>query len=197
METVDPIRSMEEINMCYAVARKHDKTNKYKAISWELVLLIGLSTALRCSDMVTLKAKDFRYSDVVTVKAIKTGKKTTMGIPAEIRKRILEIIKPLKDDEYIFRSRKTKQPITRHGIYYAVKEIAEEAGIKTPVGTHTLRKTFAYHYYMETNDIASLQDILQHTKQSDTLRYIGITEDLRNERTRSFTALVPSNLNDD
>ena len=45
------------------------------------------------------------------------------------------------------------------------------------LGTHSLRKTFGYHYYQKTNDIAILQDIFNHSDPAITLRYIGINED--------------------
>ena len=41
--------------------------------------------------------------------------------------------------------------------------------------THTLRKTFGYHYYKETGDIITLQKILGHSNPGITLTYIGIT----------------------
>ena len=45
------------------------------------------------------------------------------------------------------------------------------------VGNHTLRKTFGYWFYKATKDIAMLQEILNHSHPSVTLRYIGITEE--------------------
>ncbi|BDP82253.1 hypothetical protein EfmAA290_29290 (plasmid) [Enterococcus faecium] len=44
------------------------------------------------------------------------------------------------------------------------------------IGTHTLRKTFGYHYYKKTRDIATLMFIFNHSSQAITKRYIGITE---------------------
>ena len=50
--------------------------------------------------------------------------------------------------------------------------------MKENVGTHTLRKTFGYHFYKQTKDVAMLQNILNHSVQNITLRYIGITQDM-------------------
>ena len=41
-----------------------------------------------------------------------------------------------------------------------------------------MRKTFGYHYYKKTKDIALLQNIFNHSSSAITLRYIGITDDL-------------------
>lgn len=45
------------------------------------------------------------------------------------------------------------------------------------IGTHTLRKTFAYHAYKSGIDITLIQRLLNHSSTSITLRYIGITRD--------------------
>jgi integrase len=46
------------------------------------------------------------------------------------------------------------------------------------IGTHTLRKTFGYHFYQRTKDVAMLQQIFGHSASSITLRYIGINDDM-------------------
>jgi len=55
-----------------------------------------------------------------------------------------------------------------------LKKAAKEVGITTPVCTHSLRKTFGYHYYKETGDIITLQKIFGHSSPAITLAYIGI-----------------------
>jgi len=51
------------------------------------------------------------------------------------------------------------------------------AGIKEPVGTHTMRKTFGYHAYKKGLDLAVIQKLLNHSSPSITLAYIGITQE--------------------
>ena len=45
------------------------------------------------------------------------------------------------------------------------------------IGTHTLRKTFGYHFYKKTKDVAMLQDIFNYSAPVVTKRYIGISQD--------------------
>lgn len=45
------------------------------------------------------------------------------------------------------------------------------------VGTHTLRKTFGYHFYTQFKDVVALQKIFNHKDQKETLIYIGIQQD--------------------
>ena len=45
------------------------------------------------------------------------------------------------------------------------------------LGCHSMRKTFGYHYYKQTKDIALLQKIFNHSSPAITLAYIGIDQD--------------------
>ncbi|HNZ54779.1 MAG TPA: tyrosine-type recombinase/integrase, partial [bacterium] len=58
-----------------------------------------------------------------------------------------------------------------------LNKAAGELGIEE-IGTHTLRKTFGYHFYQKTKDVALLQNIFNHSAPSVTLRYIGINQDI-------------------
>ena len=49
------------------------------------------------------------------------------------------------------------------------------------IGSHSLRKTFGFWNYELYKDVAILQEIFNHSSPSITLRYIGITEDMKNE----------------
>ncbi len=55
------------------------------------------------------------------------------------------------------------------------------------IGTHTLRKTFGYHFYKETKDVALLQNIFNHSAPSVTLRYIGINQDIIDKAIDNFS----------
>jgi integrase len=47
------------------------------------------------------------------------------------------------------------------------------------IGTHTLRKTFGYHFYQEHKDIGLLQYLFNHSSQRVTLQEL-INSKLRN-----------------
>lgn len=66
-----------------------------------------------------------------------------------------------------------------------IKEAAEAVGVKD-IGTHSLRKTWAYHSYKAGTDIVIIQDMLNHSSPAITLRYIGITQD---EKDRAVLSL--------
>ena len=80
-------------------------------------------------------------------------------------------------EDYIFQSRKgANKPITRVQAYRILNSSAQKIGLEE-IGTHTLRKTFGYHFYNQTKDIALLQELFNHSAPSVTLRYIGINQD--------------------
>ena len=49
-----------------------------------------------------------------------------------------------------------------------------------------MRKTFGYHHYKQNKDVAILQDIFNHSAPSITLRYIGITDDMKDDTLKDF-----------
>ncbi|MBP7433838.1 tyrosine-type recombinase/integrase, partial [bacterium] len=51
---------------------------------------------------------------------------------------------------------------------------------------HTLRKTFGYHLYQKTKDVALLQYLFNHKSPSVTLRYIGINQNMADEVMKGF-----------
>ncbi|WP_342668518.1 tyrosine-type recombinase/integrase [Cytobacillus solani] len=55
------------------------------------------------------------------------------------------------------------------------------------IGTHTLRKTFGYHFYQKYKDVAVLQQIFNHSSPAVTMRYIGINQDIMDEAVDGFS----------
>ena len=58
-----------------------------------------------------------------------------------------------------------------------IQKAARECGLDIYIGTHSLRKTFGYSAYNAGKDISDIQAVFNHSSQSITLRYIGITQE--------------------
>ena len=82
------------------------------------------------------------------------------------------------------------RPISRQRCYQIMNTIAKQAGIEERIGCHTLRKTFGYHYYKMTGDVVSLQRILGHSFQRETLVYIGVIQENIDESLMKMNMLV-------
>ena len=191
MHTVQPIRDMELINRCYDIAREHDKKRRQGEVSWELLLLVGFNTSLRISDIRRFRVRELRNRDYAETRAQKTGKETRILINPPARRAINRLLAGRNGDEYILQSRqktpdRKPQPITRQRAYQIMNLIAKKAGIKDPIGCHTLRKTFGYHYYKLTGDVVSLQRILCHSSRRETLIYIGVIQEEIDESLMRF-----------
>lgn len=197
MQTVQPIRDLDVLQRCYAIAQEHDRNRAQGEISWELLLVVGFNTSLRVSDFRRFRVRDLRGQDYARIKAKKTGKEANVLINPGARREINRLLEGRKGDEYIFQSRKEDfithqpRPVSRQRVYQIMNTIARRAGIQDRIGCHTLRKTFGYHYYRKTGDVVSLQRILCHSYQRETLVYIGVVQDDIDGSLKDFSDLVP------
>ena len=149
---------------------------------------IGINVGLRVSDIISLKVGSIRAKAHVTIIEKKTGKTKRFLIPNSLQKEIAEFIKTnnLEDEDFLIQSRKgDNQPISRVQAYRVLNETAKQIGLDE-IGTHTMRKTFGYHHYQTNKDIAILQEIFNHSAPSITLRYIGITDDMKDQSLKGF-----------
>lgn len=196
MKVVQPIRDLEVLQKCYDIAREHDRHKKTGEVSWELLLLVGFNTSLRVSDFRRFRVSDLRGKDYAMIQAKKTGKEARILINPSARREINRLLAGRKADEYILQSRQRDgathkyRPISRQRCYQIINQIAKAAGIQDRIGCHTLRKTFGYHYYKMTGDVVSLQRILCHSFQRETLIYIGVIDENIDESLMKFNMLT-------
>jgi len=192
VKAVQPIRDMEVLDKCYAIAREHDRKRKKGEVCWELLLVVGFNTSLRISDIRRFRVKDLRGKDYAEIKAQKTGKEARILINPPARRAINRLLAGRPGDEYILQSRQRDaathkvRAVTRQRAYQIINTIARKAGIKDHIGCHTLRKTFGYHYYKMTGDVVSLQRILCHSSRRETLIYIGVIQEEIDESLMRF-----------
>ena len=176
MNFVQPIRDIEKVREVRSFLASRSERD-------ELMFCFGIYTGLRISDILRFKVKDVRDKKVLIVReqkvqnTRKTNKKKRIPIQFELQRIIKRYVENKKDDEYLFKSRQGKnKPITRVRAYDILREAAYATEL-SEIGTHTLRKTFGYHIYAATKDVALLQDILNHSAPYITLKYIGVNQD--------------------
>lgn len=179
MNFVEPIRDKAKLEELKALLKKQSARNGF-------LLMFGINTGLRISDILPLKVGDVRNKSHLILTEKKTGKRKRFKLNQQMQEAIKTYIAGMADDEYLFASSKRPQPITRVRAYQIINGAARKVGL-SEIGTHTLRKTFGYHFYQRTRDIATLQMIFNHSHPSITLRYIGITQDLIDEAVDGFS----------
>lgn len=178
MKTVQPIRDKVIINRFKSELLKTGYRNY-------MLFVIGINTGLRVSDILTLKVCDVKDKTHIVITEQKTGKAKRFLINSMLRESIDNYIEGMGDNDYLFPSRKGDKPITRVQAYRVLNEVANKLGVDE-IGTHTMRKTFGYFHYQQYHDIAILQDIFNHSAPSVTLRYIGITDDIKDKTIEDF-----------
>ena len=151
-----------------------------------MLFVFGINTGLRISDILNLKVSDSKTEHLILVEK-KTGKTKRAKINPELYKELANYTSDMDDSQYLFASRNGEnKPISRMQAYRILNNAAARIGLGE-IGTHTLRKTFGYHYYQKTKDIAMLQKLFNHSAPSVTLRYIGIDQDMMDEAMDDFS----------
>ncbi|MCU5014823.1 site-specific integrase, partial [Bacillus cereus] len=169
MNFVQPIRDSEQIQQIKEYLKEKNARNY-------ILFVMGINTGLRISDILKLKVGDLKGSHI-SMREMKTGKQKRIQITAALKRELRWFNENREDDEYLLKSRQGKnRPIGRSMAYKILSGAAAEFGLDE-IGTHTLRKTYGYHMYMQTKNIALLMEIFNHSSEKVTLRYIGVNQD--------------------
>ena len=190
-------RTQEEINNMIKHFNKqinNANNNEQKQIAYrnKMLFVIGINLGIRGSDLCNLKWNKLLYDDLTfrdcikikPKKTEKTGKYVLLGFNKAVKNIIKEYssIYPINNlDDYIFKSRKGNEPISRMSAGRIIKNAAKEIGIKQNINSHSLRKTWGYHIYNSSEDkgqaLVMLQKCFGHSNQLTTMKYIGIYDD--------------------
>lgn len=182
-ETVIPIKNKKDIKKIkqYLLG----KTNKRDY----MLFCVGINVGLRVGDLLQLKISDVLkangdFKDKIVIDEEKTDKVRSFKLNDSAREGIQVYLDSLKDydmNDYLFRSRKGNEPLRVDSTHKIIKNTLRDLNIKGNFGTHSLRKTWSYHTYMNNSSnpriLATLQKALNHSSQDVTLRYIGIEEE--------------------
>lgn len=173
---VEPIKNTRDINKIKQYLYGKENKRDY------CIFVVGINVGLRAGDLLSLKIKDVTDGntifDTVTIKEQKTGKTRNFALNKNAKEAIQIYINSLADynsNDYLFKSRKGGHLGVRP-LHHIIKTLTKDLGIKGNFGTHTLRKTMAYHRYINNVPLETLQKLLNHSSSAITLRYIGITQ---------------------
>ena len=179
MSSVEPIRDKEKINAVKIFLKKSSYRNY-------LLFLLGINSGLRISDILKLKVYDVKNKEYIELIERKTNKYKRFPITYTLKSELSDYVKDKPLDDWLFPSQRGNGHISRIQAYRIISVACYKVGIIAKIGTHTLRKTFGYHFYQKNHDIALLQCIFNHSAPNITLRYIGINQDMIDESLNSF-----------
>lgn len=145
------------------------------------LLIFGINTNLRASDLLRVTVGQVRYcevGDLFQLRERKTSKIRSITMnPAvyEAVQRVLETIPNADDDAALFQSKQGHGPLQVSSFSYMVKCWCRESGLMGNYGSHSLRKTFGFvHRKIHGTDIPTLMVMFNHSSQKETLSYLGI-----------------------
>lgn len=196
MSTTEPIRNgrdLEKFRNYYRDVKPNARNH--------LLIIMGLNTALRISDVLSLTYGDVydyerkRWRTHLTVREQKTGKENRVYINQEIKKALADMDLPMlhAQEDVLFPGRRkdktenavhmhsgmheNKDALSRFQAYRVIREAAQESGLSGNISCHSLRKTFGYHAWKQGVPPVMLMDIYNHSSYQITKRYLGISQE--------------------
>ncbi|MDD3250528.1 MAG: tyrosine-type recombinase/integrase, partial [Smithellaceae bacterium] len=171
---VDPIRDEKHIKAIRKILSDNQRNH--------LLFVMGINNGLRTGDLLKLKVMDVRglkEGDKITIKEGKTGKQNILVINKTVHKVLIQYLmeSKLKDDDYLFKSRKGNRPISIQTVNGYLKKWTSEINIKGNYGAHSLRKTWGYFQRKIFGvGFEVLCKRYNHASPAITMRYLGITD---------------------
>ena len=192
--TSEPIKSIDDIQAIsdWFISRERYRDN--------MLFVVGINFGLRISDLLTLRFSHlldeqsrFKTTFPILEKKTRNTRKHRRNRYITINDAVMDAVTLFLEhtpgvclSDYMFRGESNRcggknQPMTSKSVDRILKEVTEALGIEAHVSTHTLRKTFAYHQMLISNNdprkLLLLQKMFGHSTSAQTLDYIGITGD--------------------
>ena len=148
---------------------------------------IGVNTALRISDLLSLTMDDVRAltTDQPALNIIeqKTGKPRRIVV----NQTALEVMQRRSaehpGDVWLFQSgavnrdrRGPPKPVNRRSVSRVFEQVGQRVAPKVALGTHSMRKTRGYAMHKAGRSIESIAKVLNHSSPAVTMRYIGLVQ---------------------
>ena len=183
MSYTEPIRNPKELKRFVDYYKiQQDQPRNY------CLIILGLNTALRISDILKLTWNDvidFENNTLlsrITIIETKTGKTQSIAINTALKKALIELKNTQPDilpEHYLFSSLdKPFEHISRVQAYRIIKVAANNTlNDSCHISCHSLRKTFGYFAYKNGANPALLMSIYNHSSFEITKRYLGINQD--------------------
>ncbi len=194
MATTQPIRKKQQIKELAEYFLKLGQIRNY------VLVILGVHTALRISDLLRLRWEDVydfdnrRVRPQIFITEKKTGKSKIVALGRSAVKALERYAKwntggkagrsrgglEVRRGGYIIENLRTGQPISRIQAYRIIRAASEHLHFQVRATCHSLRKTFGYHAWQCGISPAVIMEIYNHSSLAVTRRYLGITQDDKN-----------------
>jgi integrase len=180
MSTTQPIRNKNQVQELAEYCLKRGELRNY------VLIILGIHTALRISDILRLKWDDVydferkRIRDHFSITEKKTNKTKTIVLNKRIVKALTLYSRSAKRGGFLIKSRRGGA-ISRIQAYRIIRAASEALNFRSRVSCHSLRKTFGYFAWKSGISPAVIMEIYNHSSFAVTRRYLGVTQEDKDE----------------
>jgi integrase len=193
MAATQPIRNKNQVRELAEYYLRRGQLRNY------VLIVLGIHTALRISDLLRLKWDDvynFESSRVRTNICL-TEKKTKKPKIIALNKSVISALIMLAAEKaekghFLIENPQTGKAISRIQAYRIIRAAAEALTFQNRVSCHSLRKTFGYHAWKRGASPTVIMEIYNHCSLAVTRRYLGVTQDDKNEVYLSLDFIPPA-----
>ncbi|RLC68675.1 MAG: site-specific integrase [Chloroflexi bacterium] len=181
MEQVEPIRDPRKVAAIKKMLRGQDHPRDY------LLFVMGINTALRIGDLLSLKVGDVldahgEVVDYIHLREKKTGKAKRVTLNKSVKEALkfyFSRVSATDPEAPLFPSMRSGRPLDRTRVWRLINSWCRAVGLtQGRYGAHTLRKTWGYMARTRFGvPIELIQAKLGHSTPAVTRRYIGISAD--------------------
>ena len=182
MAATQPLRSKNEAR---ALANYYLDLGKIRNY---VLIVLGLCTALRISDLLRLRWDDVydfknkRVKHSIDIVEKKTRKHKAIALNrAAVSALTLLAASSAREGCFLIENPRTQNAISRIQAYRIIRAAAEALCLKVRVSCHSLRKTFGYHAWQDGTSPVVIMEIYNHSSLETTRRYLGVSQDDKNK----------------
>lgn len=169
-------------NVIEQIKQKYLERNQKRDL---LLFLLSINTGVKLVELLKLKVSDIKNKNILTIQETYAKVKKVFPLNSEIKELASEYTADRKSKEPLFISMFGKA-VDRIQVFRNFKEICVELGIEKEYSVSSWRKTFGYHYYQMYGDLVMLAWIFNQSTVLETMKYIGVKEDLNSHFNKEF-----------
>ena len=173
---------IKDKNLLEQIKDKYKEIGEYRGL---LLFLLGINTGIKLLRLLELRVGDVKNKDILTIIEPSSGEILSYILTDEIKSIVPLVVGDRKKSEYLFIS-KWDKPLDRTTVHGQFKNICKELKVDNSYSAASWRKTFAYHYYKLTGDIAKIMLLFHHNSVEQTYKFIDEDQNITLNLDRRF-----------